>query len=213
MSNIRVVLVDDHPIVLAGIKALIKSAPDMELAGEATSGPAAVSLIRKARPDIAVIDLSLPGEGGIELVRQIATEQREVKVLVLTLHDESIYVRQSLEAGAHGYLVKRAAPDELIRAIRVVSAGGIYLDPAIAGKALQRGTAGLVRKQVGLSEREVEVIKLVAQGFSNKEIARRLALSIKTAETYRARAADKLGLRTRADIVRYAVLQGWLHDI
>jgi DNA-binding NarL/FixJ family response regulator len=212
VSKIRVVLVDDHPIVLAGIKALIQSAPELELVGEATSGVTAVAVIRTATPDIAIIDLSIPGISGIELVRQVVKEQPAVKVLVLTLHDESLFVRQALEAGVRGYLVKRSAADELIRAIRAIAAGGIYLDPAIAGKALGLIIAHTQSRPVSLSDRETEVIKLVAQGFSNKQIAGRLAFSIKTAETYKARAAEKLGLRTRADIVRFGALQGWLHD-
>ena len=213
MSKIRVVLVDDHPIVLAGIKALIRSTSEMMLVGEATSREAAIAAIRRAKPDIAVVDLSIPGISGIELVRQVVKEQPTVKVLVLTLHDESVYVRQALEAGARGYLVKRSAADELVRAIRAIAAGGIYLDPAIAGKALKEITARGVSRHIALSDRETEVIKLVAQGFSTKQIADHLALSIKTAETYKARATEKLGLGTRADIVRYGVLQGWLHDV
>jgi DNA-binding NarL/FixJ family response regulator len=213
VSDIRVLLVDDHPIVLAGIKALVQSAPGLELVGETTNGTAAIAEIRKTMPDVAVVDLSIPGINGLELVRQVVKEQPAVKVLVLTLHDESVYVRQALEAGVRGYLVKRSAVDELIRAIRAIATGGIYLDPTIAGKALRSITAHSVSPTVKLSDRENEVLKLVAQGFSNKQIGDRLALSIKTAETYRARASEKLGLRTRADIVRYGVLQGWLHNI
>jgi DNA-binding NarL/FixJ family response regulator len=213
VSDVRVVLVDDHPIILAGIKALILSAPELDLVGEATSGAAAIAVIQKTKPDIAVVDLSLPGISGLDVVRQVAKEEPAVKVLVLTLHDESVYVQQALEAGVRGYLVKRSAADELIRAIRAIAAGGIYLDPAIAGKALKQVTVRGVSRHIALSDREAEVIKLVAQGFSTKQIANYLALSIKTAETYKARAAEKLGLRTRADIVRYGVLRGWLLDV
>jgi DNA-binding NarL/FixJ family response regulator len=213
MSNIRVVLVDDHPIVLAGLTALIRSAPEMELVGEATSGMAAIALIRRTKPDVAVVDISIPEMTGLEVARQVVIEQPAIKVLVLTLYDESVYVQQALEAGVHGYLVKRSAADELIRAIRAIAAEGIYLDSAIAGKALNRTVACAVSAHRTLSDRETEVIKLVALGFSNKQIAGRLALSIKTAETYKSRAAEKLGLRTRADIVRYGILRGWLHNI
>jgi DNA-binding NarL/FixJ family response regulator len=213
MSNIRVVLVDDHPIVLAGLTALIRSAPEMELVGEATSGMAAIALIRRTKPDVAVVDISIPEMTGLEVARQVVIEQPAIKVLILTLHDESVYVQQALEAGVHGYLVKRSAADELIRAIRAIAAEGVYLDSAIAGKALKRTTACAVSAHRTLSDRETEVIKLVALGFSNKQIAGRLALSIKTAETYKSRAAEKLGLRTRADIVRYGILRGWLHNI
>ena len=134
MSNIRVVLVDDHPIVLAGLTALIRSAPEMELVGEATSGMAAIALIRRTKPDVAVVDISIPEMTGLEVARQVVIEQPAIKVLVLTLHDESVYVQQALEAGVHGYLVKRSAADELIRAIRAIAAEGVYLDSAIAGK-------------------------------------------------------------------------------
>jgi len=213
VSDIRVVLVDDHPIVLAGLRALIQSTPDMELVGEAASATAAIALIREAMPDIAVVDISIPGISGLELVRRLVKERPEVKILVLTLHDESMFVRQALEAGARGYLVKRAAADELIRAIRAIAAGGIYLDPAIAGKALGPIAARAGSRDIALSERETEVIKLAALGFSNKQIAGRLALSVKTVETYKARATEKLGLRTRSDIVRYGALQGWLHEV
>ena len=167
----------------------------MELVGGATSGPAAVTVIREARPQIAVVDLSLPGMTGIELIRQIAKEQPEVKVLVLTLHDEFVYVQQALEAGVHGYLVKRSAADELTersgRSRRAVPTSIRQLPE----RRFRRSATSVISAHVALSEREAEVLKLVAQGFSNKQIACHLALSIKTVETYKARAAEKLGLR------------------
>jgi DNA-binding NarL/FixJ family response regulator len=212
VSKLRVAVVDDHPIVLAGLKALIEREPDMEFVGEAMCGTAALSLIREARPDIAVIDLSIPEITGLEIARRLADEQPEVKVLILTLHDESDSLRQSLEAGVSGYLVKRSAADELIRAIRAVAAGGLYLDPTIAGKALRPATARAGAGHGELSDRETAVIKLIAHGFSNKQVADRLDLSVKTVETYKARAVEKLDLRTRADIVRYGALQGWLSE-
>ena len=152
MSNIRVVLVDDHPIVLAGLTALIRSAPEMELVGEATSGMAAIALIRRTKPDVAVVDISIPEMTGLEVARQVVIEQPAIKVLVLTLYDESVYVQQALEAGVHGYLVKRSAADELIRAIRAIAAEGIYLDSAIAGKALNRIAACAVSAHRTLSD-------------------------------------------------------------
>lgn len=203
-------VLDDHPIVLAGTKGLIQSAPDMELVGAATSGKAAIALIRELAPDIAVVDISIPEMTGLEVVRPVVREQPEIKVLVLTLHDETMYVRQSLEAGVCGYLVKRSAADELIRAIRAIAAGGIYLDPVIAGKALGPQATRTISGHSELSDRETEVIRLIAQGFSNKEVATRLDLSVKTVETYKSRAAEKLGLQTRAEIIRYGVLRGWL---
>jgi DNA-binding NarL/FixJ family response regulator len=213
VTKLRVAVVDDHPIVLAGLKALIERAPDMEFVGEATRGTTAIALIREAKPDVAVIDISIPEMTGLEVVRRVVNEHPEVRVLILTLHDEGFYLRQSLEAGARGYLVKRSAADELIHAIRAVAAGGIYLDPTIAGKVLMPISTHAVSEPAKLSDRETEVLKLVAHGFSNKQVADQLGLSIKTVETYKARAAEKLDLRTRADIVRYGALQGWRHDV
>lgn len=213
MSKIRVVLADDHPVVLAGIKALIQTAPEMELVGEATDGRAALSLIKSAAPDVAVIDISMPELNGVELAKRVSDEAVGVKILVLTVHEDRAYTQQLLSAGARGYLLKRSAADELVRAIRAVFSGGVYVDPAIAGKVLSASTVDSpTAGGVGLSEREEEVLKLAARGFTNKEAAARLDLSIKTVETYKARAGEKLGLRTRADIVRYGAARGWLEE-
>lgn len=213
MSKIRVVLADDHPVVLAGIKALIQTAPEMELVGEATDGRSALALIKSAAPDVAVIDVSMPEINGVELAKRVSDEAVGVKILVLTVHEDRAYTQQLLSAGARGYLLKRSAADELVRAIRAVFSGGVYVDPAIAAKVLNSSIADSpTAAGVGLSEREEEVLKLAAQGFTNKEAAARLDLSIKTVETYKARAGEKLGLRTRADIVRYGAARGWLDE-
>jgi DNA-binding NarL/FixJ family response regulator len=217
MSQIRVALADDHPVVLAGIKALLQSAAEIELVGEATSGAAALQIITQATPDVGVIDISMPDLNGIELARRVAELCPEVKLLALTVHEDRAYVQQLLQAGARGYLLKRSAADDLVRAIRAVAAGGVYLDPAVADKALPdaggRGTGVFSAGALELSPREADVLRLTAQGFSNKEIAGQLDVSVKTVETYKARGAEKLGLRTRADIVRYGASQGWLADL
>ncbi len=211
MSKIRVALADDHPVVLAGIKALIQSAPEMVLIGEASDGRAALQLITATSPDVAVIDISMTQLSGVELARAISEQCPRVKVLVLTVHEDRAYVQQLLQAGARGYVLKRSAAEELVRAIRVVFAGDIHIDPAIAGKLLSGKSAGSPSlTSIDLSQREEEVLKFAAQGFSNKEAATKLALSVKTVETYKARAAEKLGLRTRAEIVRYGASRGWL---
>lgn len=210
MSRIRVVLADDHPVVLAGIKALLQAAPEMELVGEAVDGAGALRLMRAAAPDVAVIDISMPELSGVELARRAAEECPAVRLLVLTFHEDRAYLQQLLQAGARGYLLKRSAADELVRAIRAVFAGGTYVDPAVAHKLLGPSTSSPAVPAGELSEREEAVLKLTAQGFSNKEAAAKLELSIKTVETYRARAAEKLGLRTRAEIVRYGAARGWL---
>lgn len=211
MTKIRVALADDHPVVLAGVKALIQAAPDIEIAGESTSGAAALSLIRATAPDIAVIDVSMPDITGIDLTRRITEEYGHVRILVLTAYEDRAYVQQLLGNGASGYLLKRSAAEELIRAIRAIHSGGVYIDPAIADRLTNLTNAKqLPQSGAKLSEREEEVLRLAAQGWTNKETAERLGLNIKTVETYRARAAEKLGLRTRAEIVRYGKAAGWL---
>jgi len=215
MMPIRVLLADDHPVVLAGVRTLLLATPDLTVIGEANNGGEALRLIGQMLPDVAVIDVSMPEASGIELARAVAQNHRRVKLLVLTVHEDRAYVQRLLQAGAHGYLLKRTAAEELVRAIRAVQAGGIYLDPAVAGKALPDNPAAGVAAgdEVALSAREKDVLRLTARGFSNKEIAARLELSIKTVETYRARAVEKLALHTRADIVRYGMGQGWLDAI
>ena len=213
--NVRVALADDHPVVLAGIEALLESDPGVELVGDAPDGAAALTLVLDTRPDVAILDISMPGLSGVELVRRIAVEAPGVKVLVLTVHEDRAYVQPLLQAGARGYLLKRSAAEDLVRAVRAVAAGGVYLDPAIADKALAESTpaANASGTAADLSQREADVLRLTAQGFSNKEIAARLEISVKSAETYKARASDKLGLRSRAEIVRYGATQGWLDDL
>jgi DNA-binding NarL/FixJ family response regulator len=215
MADLRVVLADDHAVVREGLKSLIDAEPGMTVVGEAADGLAACERVLELRPDVVVMDVSMPGVGGAQAAERIRRECPGVKVLALTVHEDKGYLRQLLAAGAVGYVLKRAAPAELIRAIRTVADGGVYLDPALAGKVVK----GFVRPSPGedtaaaggeLSDREVEVVRLTAAGHSNKEVASRLDLSVKTVETYKARALDKLGLETRADLVRYALQRGWL---
>jgi DNA-binding NarL/FixJ family response regulator len=219
MSRIRVALADDHPVVLAGVKALLAAAPEVTLVGEAGTGSAALQLFRETRPDVAVIDISLPDLNGLELARRLAEACPDVKLLALTVHEDRAYIQPLLQAGARGYLLKRSAAEDLVRAIRAVAAGGVYLDPAVADKALsdvaRLGGAGPVAASddEALSQREGEVLRLTARGFSNKEIDGRLDVSVKTIEKYKARASEKLGLRTRAEIVRYGASHGWLDEV
>ncbi|WP_264051511.1 response regulator [Methylobacterium flocculans] len=215
MGHIRIVLADDHPIVLAGIRALLNADPELELVGEATNGGEALPLIRSVAPDVAVVDVSMPGLNGLELTERVTGACPGTKILVLTVHEDAAYVQPMLKAGAKGYLLKRSAAEDLLRAVHAVAAGGVYLDPSVAGHALSDGTAiagGIGSAETGeaLSPRETETLRLIAQGFSNKEIARRIDVSVKSVETYKARAAEKLGLRSRAEIIRYAASHGWL---
>jgi DNA-binding NarL/FixJ family response regulator len=211
---LRVLMVDDHPVVLAGLKALVSGDPRLQIVGEARDGGTALALARSLQPDIVVLDISLPEITGSTVAASLHAELPDCRVLVLTVHEDRAYLRQLLEAGAAGYLLKRSAAEELIRAIHVVADGGVYLDPAIAGKAVGRadGPANGVphAPDVVLSERESDVLRLVAGGHSNKEIATILCISVKTVETYKSRAMEKLGFRSRVDLVRYAVGRGWL---
>jgi DNA-binding NarL/FixJ family response regulator len=214
MTELRIFLADDHAVVREGLKALINSQPDMQVIGEAEDGRAACQWARDLQPDIVILDVSMPHLNGAQAAEQLKRVCPNARVLALTVHEDTGYLRQLLEAGAAGYVLKRSAAEELIRAIRIVAAGGVYLDPNLAGKVVDR----FVRKQStndalqgsDLSDRETEVLRLVAQGYSNKEIAAQLNISIKTVETYKARSIEKLGLHSRVEIVRYALQQGWL---
>lgn len=213
MKGIRVVLADDHPVVLAGVKALLQDTSDITVIGEANTGNEALVIISELQPDVAVLDISMPDIGGLELARHLAQACPSVKVLALTVHEDRAYLQSLLKSGARGYLLKRSAADELPRALRAIANNGTYLDPAIADKALSITSTKAGDDQhptEELSPRETEVLQFTAQGFSNKEIAGRLDVSVKTVETYKSRACEKLSLRTRAEIVRYGVAQGWL---
>lgn len=215
MNRIRVTLADDHPVVLAGIKALLDSVEDIVVVDEATNGATAMKSIMSHQPDIAIIDISLPEMSGLEVAHKLASDCPDVRLLALTVHEDRAYVQPMMQAGARGYILKRSAAEELVRAIRAIADGGVYLDPSIAEKALPGGNEPTtVRSDAAeLSQRETEVLQFIAHGFSNKEIAARLDVSVKTVETHKARALEKLGLRTRADIVRYGVSHRWLDDL
>lgn len=213
----RIVLADDHPVVLNGLRNLIRAEDDLDLVGEASSGLAALKVIRELRPDVAVVDISMPELNGIMLSRRIAEEMPSIRLLVLTLHEDRAYLTQALEAGVLGYVLKRSAAENLVQAIRAVVIGGRYVDPAIADRMFDPSPkrAGRLRDGAacGLTDREAEVLRLVALGFTNKEIACQLMVGVKSVETYKARGGEKLGLKTRAELVRYASAQGWLAGI
>lgn len=211
MPELRILLADDHAVVRHGLKALIQAEPDLKLIGEAADGETAFQEAVRLRPDVVVMDISMSRLSGAEATRRLKNTCPEIRVVALTAHEESGYVRQLLEAGATGYVLKRAAAHDLIQAIRTVAAGGVYLDPAVAGRVVEEyvGPKSAV-PEAELSGREGNVLRLLAQGYSNKEIAAQLELSVKTVETYKARAMEKLGLASRVDLVRYAMQQGWL---
>jgi DNA-binding NarL/FixJ family response regulator len=214
----RIALCDDHPIVLAGLQNLIASDPDFEMVGTATSGLSALKLIVDKQPDIALIDISMPELNGIALARKLAEDAPSVRVMVLTVYEDRAFLKQALDAGVRGYLLKRSAAENLIQAARAVLTGGIYVDPAIVDRvfvnnAPRQGRNGDRPMMPALTERESEVLKLTALGFTNKETARRLDIGVKSVETYKARGLEKLGLSTRAELVRYAAAEGWLANI
>jgi DNA-binding NarL/FixJ family response regulator len=213
----RIVLADDHPIVLSGLRNLVGGEEDFELIGEASNGTAAFKLIREAQPDVAVLDISMPELNGIALARRIGKEVPSVRTLLLTLHEDRAYVKQALDAGVRGYVLKRSAAESLVQAIRAVMVGGLYVDPAVANRMFETTARRVGRMRDGaaadLTDRESEVLKLMAFGFTSKEIARRLDVGVKSVETYKARGSEKLGLKSRAELVRYASAQGWLADI
>ena len=214
-EKIRIVLADDHPIVLDGLRNLIRAEPDFELVGEAASGLGALKIIREQRPDVAVLDISMPELNGIVLSRRLNGEIPALRLLILTLHEDRAYLNQALEAGVRGYVLKRSAVENLVQAIRAVLVGGLYIDPAIVGRVFESKQINkrlAARKGVApaLTDREADVLKMAALGFTNKEIASRLDVGVKSIETYKARGLEKLGLKTRAELVRYASGQGWL---
>jgi DNA-binding NarL/FixJ family response regulator len=213
---LRVLLADDHVTVRHGLKLLIDSQPDMTVVSEASDGAAAVQHALELKPDVVVMDISMPGMNGLLATRKLKAAQPDAAIVTLTRHGDDAYLQELLRAGVSGYVLKQSAPTELIQAIRAAAAGGQYLDSTLTAR-VTAGFLGREGKRVGksgatLSERESEVLRLIASGYSNKEIAARLALSVKTVEAHKANAMRKLELNGRIDIVRYAVLQGWLDD-
>jgi DNA-binding NarL/FixJ family response regulator len=216
MNKLRIFLADDHTMIREGLRVLINSQSDMEVIGEASNGKLAVQQIPQLQPDVAVLDISMPEMSGLQATEALKKALPRLKIIALTRHTDAGHLQQLLRAGAAGYILKQSAADELIRAIRAVVAGGTYLDPVVAGKAVSGLTGRLSKRSVEkgetLSERETEVLRLIAWGYSNKEIANRFNLSVKTIEAHKANAMSKLELRSRIDIVRYAILRGWMLD-
>lgn len=214
MKKLRLLLVDDHAVVREGLRSLLGSDERFEIVGEAADGPTAISIAETLRPDVIVMDVSIPGMNGAQVTRRLKEQLPETKTVALTVHEESGYLRSLMDAGASGYVLKRSAASELVRAIEVIGEGGTYLDSSMAGQLVSKLGARRppLAPSSALSEREREVVRYVAHGFSNKEIAAKLDVSVKTVETYRYRATEKLGLRSRADLVRYAIDQGWLSE-
>lgn len=213
-KKIRVVIADDHGTMREGLRLLINSQPDLEVVGEAADGHEAIRLARQLTPDVLLMDISMPGMNGLDATRKVKEQCPDVHVLTLTRHNDDGFLKQLLAAGASGYALKLGSGDDLMRAIRSVSAGGTYIDPGIAGKLVSSAARSTNKPgptpRADLTDREEEVLRMIAWGHSNKEIASHLNLSVKTIEAHKANAMQKLNMKGRIDIVRYAVLRGWL---
>jgi len=212
---IRVLLADDHTILRAGLKMMLSVQPDIEIVGEASDGRQAIAEALRLQPDVILMDITMPELNGIEATRQVKKLLPETRVLVLTMHENEEYLFQVLRAGASGYILKEAADTELISAIRSVYVGRFYLSPPaqamMVGDYMQRVRAGEEHDSYsGLTEREREILKLVAEGYTNNQIGERLVISPKTVDTHRTHVMDKLNLHSRAELVKYAMRRGLL---
>lgn len=215
MKKLGVLLADDHQMLREGLRALVDLQTDMHVVGGADNGRVAVAMAKELHPDVVVMDVSMPEMNGLKATERIKELFPDIKVLVVTRHADPGFIQQLTRAGASGYLLKQSASSELIRAIRTVAAGDDYLDPSVTGRvmtAYARNVKPSNALEPGLSPREQEVLELVAWGYSNKEISERLDLSVKTIEAHKANSSRKLGLRGRTDIVKYALMCGWLKD-
>ena len=213
---LSVLLVDDHAMFRAGIKALLEAEGRFKVVGEASTGDEAVDLVRELKPEVVVMDLSMPGSNGLEATRRIAALELDTRVLVLTVHAEEEYLVPVVEAGASGYLTKTSADTDLLEAIRVVARGQVFLPPKATTLLLKRYKADESEDSIGLhglSSREQEVLALTAEGFSSREIGKKLFISPKTVDTYRSRIMDKLGLSHRSELVRFALRVGLLKEV
>jgi DNA-binding NarL/FixJ family response regulator len=211
----RILLADDHVTVRHGLKLLIDSQPDMTVVSEVSDGEAAVRGALELKPDVVVMDISMPGMNGLDATKKLKQQQPNAAIITLTRHSDDAYLQELLRAGVLGYVLKQSAPTELLQAIRAAAAGEPYLDSTLAKQV----TTGFLAREgranhagAVLSDREAEVLRRIASGYSNKETAARLSLSVKTVEAHKANAMRKLGLNGRIDIVKYAILKGWLHN-
>ncbi len=211
--SIRVLVVDDHAVVRSGLRLLLDAEEDIETVGEAGDMRTAVFETRSLKPDVILMDMVMPGGSGIEATRAVLEEHGDAKVLVLSMQDDPSYVREAFAAGALGYVLKEAADSEVVAAVRDVAGGGRYVHPALGARLIQADAEDRRRAEADpLSDREREVLRLLALGHTNQEIAKMLYISVRTAETHRAHIMQKLGLQTRAELVRHALQQGLLDD-
>jgi DNA-binding NarL/FixJ family response regulator len=216
LRPLRIVLADDHATVRQGLRLLIEGQPDMTVVAEADDGQGAIAAVEQFSPDVVVMDVSMPRVNGLNATRTLKETRPESRVVVLTRYSDDAYLQELLRAGVSGYVLKQSASSELLQAIRAAAGGGQYLDSSVTGRVtdgfLARDGRKARRSQPSITDREAEVLRHIARGYSNKEIASQLDLSVKTVEVHKANAMRKLGFRGRIDIVRFAILQGWMHD-
>ena len=217
MAKTTLLLVDDHVVMRKGLRLLLESYPEFSVLAEASNGREAVELTAQLKPDLVVMDLSLPEMDGIAAITSIRTNRPDQKVLALTMHDQAIYLEKALAAGASGFVLKRAADIELIAGLRAIERGEFYVDPALQSYLVRKAALGerddspeKGRARQDLTPREIEILRLVAMGHSNKEIAEKLAISVKTVENHKTKIKERLRVQTRSDLVRYAMAKGWL---
>lgn len=212
MKRIRLLLVDDHQIVRAGLQMLFQAEEDMEIVGEASSGEEAMEKVEALKPDVVIMDVAMPGVSGIEATRRIKAIHPQVAVLALTMHEDEQYFFEMLNAGASGYIPKRAAPDDLVSAVRVVSQGNVFLYPTLAKSLVQdflhRAESGQSEGKEILTPREQEVLTYIAEGYTSREIAEALVISVKTVDRHRENIMRKLNLHSRVELVKYAIEKG-----
>jgi two-component system response regulator NreC len=214
-ERIRVLIADDHTIVRSGVRLLLEAEPDIEVVGEALDGQQALTLAETLRPDVILMDIAMPGMDGLEATRKIIALWPDIRVLVLTMHRTDDYFFEMLKAGASGYVLKGAQTDELINAIRVVAQGEVFLYPPVARKLVQdylNRVAGSAQSSPSLSPRETEILRLMAEGCSNKEIAEELVVSPSTVHSHRTNLMSKLGLNSRRELIQYARDHGMLRE-
>jgi two-component system response regulator NreC len=215
-QKLRILLAEDHQTVREGIKLLVNAQPDMEVVGEAGDGELAIKEAMRLDPDIVLMDISMPNLNGLKATKKLRSISTDVKILTLTRHTDDGYLKQLIAAGANGYVLKQSAPTELINAIRTVASGNAYLDPSLTRKVMggyvSRADSQRGENKADITDREAEVLRLISFGYSNKEIGTQLDLSVKTVEAHKANAMRKLGITSRIDIVKYAILRDWLHD-
>lgn len=213
-ERIRVLVADDHTIVRSGVRLLLEAEPDIEVVGEALDGHEAITKAETLRPDVILMDIAMPGMDGLEATRHIKTHWPDIEVLVLTMHRTDDYFFEMLKAGASGYILKGAQTDELIHALKVVSRGEVFLYPSMTGRLVEEflsQTEGGSHPDLSLSPRETEILILLADGYSNKEIAEKLVISPSTVHSHRSNLMAKLGLNTRHELVQYARERGLIH--